>query len=378
MFEMIVHVLSAGRWSRLLALSLVCLSLFPACSKKEEAKKAKPPVPVLVASASQKDVPVIMRAIGNVEAYSTVSIKSLVPGEVTGVYFREGQDVKKGQLLFSIDPRPIRADLSRAEGLLSKDTVESTNADVDAGRYADLFKRGMVSRQQFDQSVTAASSLKETIKADKAAIESIKVQLGYARIYSPIAGKTGNLNVTRGNIIKANDTPYLVVINQIQPVYVTFSAPEKYLSEIQGLMAKGNLKVSARVNGDTGPAPEGYLTFIDNAVDISTGNVKLKATFDNTSGKKLWPGQFVDVVLTLSTRAGATVVPDQAVQSGQKGQYVFVVKPDKTVESRTVVIGFTSGGDAVVDKGIKPGETVVTDGQVRLVPGARVDIKTSL
>ncbi|HEY3346780.1 MAG TPA: efflux RND transporter periplasmic adaptor subunit [Nitrospirota bacterium] len=333
---------------------------------------------MLAASASRKDIPVQLRAIGNVEAFSTVSIKSLVPGEVTGVFFKEGQDVKKGALLFTIDPHPIEADLRRAEGVLAKDTVEATNAEVDAGRYSDLFKKGMVSRQQLDQSVTAAASLKETIRADRAAIESIKVQLGYTKIYSPIAGKTGNLNVTRGNIVKANETPYLVVINQIQPVYVTFSAPEMFLSEIQALMSKGKLKVAARISGDTGAPPEGYLSFIDNAVDITTGNVKLKATFENKSDKKLWPGQFVDVVLTLSTKLGATVVPAQAVQNGQKGQYVFVVKPDKTVENRPVVLGLTKDNDAVIEKGINPGETVVTDGQVRLVPGTKVDIKTSL
>jgi len=377
MFEMSIRGITGGLWRVVFALPLVLFVVFTACAKKEGPKKAKPPVPVLACQVGSKDVPVVLQAIGNVEPYATVSIKSLVSGEVTGVNFSEGQDVRKGQLLFNIDPRPIEADLKRAEGVLSKDMVEAKNAEVDAGRYADLFKKGLVSRQQYDQAVTASSSLGETINTDKAAIDSIKVQLGYTKIYSPIDGRTGSLGVNRGNIIKANDTQSLVVINQIRPVYVTFSVPDRFLPEIQGLMKKGGLKVSAGANGDTGRHAEGRLTFIDNTVDVATGAIKLKATFDNAD-RRLWPGQFVDVALTLSTLHDATVVPTQAIQTGQQGQYIFVVKPDRTVESRPVVIGVAEGGDTVVEKGIKPGETVITDGQVRLVPGAAIEIKPCL
>ena len=279
----------APRWYRLLALSLVCLALSFGCAKKQEAKKAKPPVPVLVAKAVQKDVQTELKAIGNVEPSSSVSIKSLVAGEVMSVNFREGQDVTKGALLFTIEPSPLEADLKRAEGVLSKDMVEANNAQTNAKRYEDLLKKGMVSRQEHDQAATTIASLNETIRSDKAAIDSIKVQLGYTRIKSPIDGRTGNLNVNAGNIVKANDTTALVVINKIRPVYVTFSVPEKFLPEIQELMPKGRLKVMACINGGSCPAAYGYLTFIDNAVDVATGSIKLKATFDNTD-RKLSPG----------------------------------------------------------------------------------------
>jgi len=365
-----------GRWRRLFILSFVLIAFSSSCAKKEEAKKPKPPVPVLAVKVIQKDVPMLLRAIGNVEAYSTVSVRSIVAGEVTSVNFREGQDVKRGTLLFTIDPRPIQAELKRAESILAKDLVEAENAEVDSARYVDLYKKGMVSKQQHDQASTTGKSLRETVETDKAAIDSIKVQLGYTKIYSPIEGRTGVLNVNRGNIVKANDLP-MVVINQIRPVYVTFSVPEKSLTDIQQLMSKGRLKVEARINGDTGPAAVGYLSFIDNGVDVGTNTIKLKATFDNAD-RRLWPGRFVDVLMMLSVRSGATVAPNSAILTGQKGQYVFVMKPDNTVESRPVVIGVTQDDMTLIEQGLKPGETVVTDGQVRLVPGAKVEIKQSL
>lgn len=368
---------STLRWHRLLALSLACLALSFGCAKKQEAKKAKPPVPVLVGKAVQKDVQTTLKAIGNVEPSSTVSIKSLVAGEVTSVNFKEGQDVRKGDLLFTIDSRPLEADLRRAEGALSKDMVEAKNAQTNAKRYEDLLNKGMVSRQEHDQAATAIASLNETIRTDKAAIDSIKVQIGYTRIFSPIDGRTGNLNANAGNIVKANDTASLVVINKIRPVYVTFSVPEKFLPEIQGLMPKGRLKVTACINGGACPAAQGYLTFIDNAVDVATGSIKLKATFDNAD-RKLWPGQFVDVAIMLGTFKDAIIVPSPAVQTGQQGQFVFVVKQDKTVESRMVTTGLTQEGFTVIAQGVEPGEVVVTDGQMRLTPGAVVDVKKGL
>jgi len=355
----------------LLLMSIALLALPLSCANKEDKKKPKSPVPVRVTQAVVKDVPMSLHAIGNVEPFSTVAVKSLVPGTITSVNFTEGQDVRRGALLFTIDPRPLEADLHRVEGVLAKDTVEADNAESDARRYDDLFKKGAVSRQQYDLAVTTAASLRETLKTDRAAVESIKVQLGYTKIYSPLDGRTGNLNADKGNVVKAYDTLDLVVINQITPVHVTFTVPEKFLAEIQDLAKKGPLKVTARSNSDTAKFAEGRLAFIDNAVDPATGAIKLKATFPN-SDRRLWPGQFVDVEVALTTLKGVTVVPNSAVLTGQKGLYVFVVKPDHTVEARPVVSGVSQAEETVLEQGIKPGETVVTDGQVKLAPGAAV------
>lgn len=360
----------AGRFKAVLLLLMV-VALATGCAKKEEQKKDKKPVPVVTAEAGRRDVPVILVAIGNVEPSASVSVKSMVTGEITGVNFTEGQDVRRGALLFTVDPRPIEAELRRAEGVMSRSSVQAANAQADANRYAGLFDKGMVSKQQYDQAATAYLSLAETVKTDKAAVDAIKVQLGYTKIYSPIDGRTGDLMVDRGNIIKANDTPSLVVINKIRPVFVSFSVPEKYLPVLQSRKSGPRITVTATVKGVDGPPAEGYLSFIDNAVDPATGSIRLKATFDNKAAK-LWPGQFVDVSLILDTLHGATVVDSHAILTGQQGPYVFVVKPDSTVEARPVTIGVTRDGWTVVEKGLAPGETVVTDGQMKLTPGARV------
>ncbi len=348
---------------------------FPACSSEKDRPKAKPPVPVSVSKAVRKSVPVQIRVIGNVEAYNTVSIKAQVNGMLDTVHFREGQDVKKGQLLFTIDRRPFMAALNQARAALARDAAQERYAREQARRYGELIKDGIVTQDQFEQYRSNADALGESLRADRAAVESAAVQLGYCTIRSPINGRTGNLMVQRGNLVKANDVPVLVTINQINPIYVTFSVPEKELAAIKKYLGGGNLKVEAFIPNDTGRAEQGTLSFLDNAVDTATGTIKIKGTFAN-EGRRLWPGQFVNVVLTLTSIPDAVVVPTQALQTGQAGQFIFVVKPDRTVESRPVVTGEVLDGETVVSKGVNPGETVVTDGQLSLVPGSRVVPKT--
>jgi multidrug efflux system membrane fusion protein len=355
---------------------ILFISFIPACSGKPAQPPPKPPVTVTEGTVIQKTVPVQIRAIGNVEAYSTISVKSQIGGILTVVHFREGQDVGKGALLFTIDPRTYEAALKQAEANLAKDSAQFQNARVEVRRYEELVKKGYVAQEQYDQIRTNSDALEATVNADKAQVENARLQLKYCYIYSPIAGRTGNLMANQGNLIKANADTAMVVVNQIQPIYVTFSVPEQYLNDIKKYMAAGKLRVDALISkGDTKPE-QGVLTFVDNTVDMATGTIKLKGTFINKD-KRLWPGQFVDVLLTLTTQPNAIVVPSQAVQVGQSGAYVFVIKNDLTVESRPVVVDRSLDGESVIANGLQPGEKVVTDGQLRLVPGAKVEIKTS-
>jgi multidrug efflux system membrane fusion protein len=358
--------------------SIVVTVFLFSCSKKSSGPPLRPPVPVTAAAVVQKTVPVQIRAIGNVEAYSTISVKSQIEGVLTRIHFKEGQDVNKGDLLFTIDPRPYEAALKQAEANLVKDTAQLENARVEVNRYAELVKKGYVAQEQYDQIRTNAAALGATVNADKAMVENARLQLKYCFIYSPITGRTGNLVSNQGNLIKANADNPMVTINQIQPIYVTFSVPEQYLNDIKKYMAARKLNVEAfisKAKEDVRPE-QGVLTFIDNTVDTTTGTIKLKGIFTN-KGKRLWPGQFVDVLLTLTMQPNAIVIPSQAVQAGQSGVYVFVVKSDLTVESRPVVVDRSLDGESVIEKGLQPGEKVVTDGQLRLVPGAKVEIKTS-
>lgn len=360
-------------------------------------------LPVEVAPVVQKTVPVQLRIIGNVQAYSTVTLKSRVPGQIMRVYFTEGQDVTKGELLFMIDPRPFEAALKQAEANLERDLAhvkqaesnlvrdmaQEKNAKADADRYQMLFEKGVVARQQYDKFRTdwealvatveadraAKANAEATVLADRAALENAKLQLSYCSIHSPMEGRTGSLIVQEGNIIKENDAN-LVVINQINPICVSFSVPEQYLGDMKKYMRAGTLKVEAIVPNNEGAPHQGFISFVDNAVDTGTGTIKLKGTFTNKD-RRLWPGQFVNVVLKLTQVLNATVVPFQAIQTGQQGQYVFVVKTDLTVETRSIVSGFTLDNETVVQKGLQPGEIVVTDGQLRLYPGAKVEINTS-
>ena len=353
---------------------LLLMILLYACS----GGKAQPPkieaLPVSAAAVVQKAVPVQIRAIGNGEAYSTVGIKSQIGGVLTRVHFREGQDVSKGDLLFTIDPRPYEAALKQAEANLAKDIAQVENAREEVRRYAELVKKGYVAQEQYDQIRTNAAALEATVNADKAAVENAQLQLKYCYIYSPLTGRTGSLISYEGNLIKATADTSMVVINQIQPIYVTFSVPEYSLAEIKKYMAIERVKVDAAIGKDDSHPVQGVLTFVDNAVDMTTGTIKLKATFANQE-KRLWPGLFVSVAVTLTTQPDAMVIPSQAIQTGQSGQYVFVIKDDLTVESRPVTVPRSLDGETVVDKGLKPGEKVVTDGQLRLIPGSRVEIK---
>jgi multidrug efflux system membrane fusion protein len=356
--------------------SIVVTVFLFACSEKSGPPPRMQKVPVTSATVIQKAIPVQLRAIGNVEAYSTISVKSQIEGVLIRVHFKEGQYVNKGDILFTIDPRPYEAALKQAEANLAKDTAQLENARVEVNRYAELVKKGYVAQEQYDQIRTNAAALEATVNADKALVENARLQLKYCFIYSPITGRTGNLIANQGNLIKANADNPMVTINQIQPIYVTFFVPEQYLNEIKKYMAARKLNVEAFISKEDVMPEQGVLTFIDNTVDMATGTIKLKGTFAN-KGKRLWPGQFVNVLLSLTMQPDAIVVPSQAVQAGQSGVYVFVIKSDLTVESRPVVVDRSLDGESVIEKGLQPGEKVVTDGQLRLVPGAKVEIKAS-
>jgi len=359
---------------------LVGLAFLPACSGNgakgnatTQAAAFVPTVPVTIGAVTQETIPVEVRVIGNVEAYSTVTVKAQIDGEVNRVYFQEGQDVKAGDLLFTIDSRPFEARLKQAEATQARDAVQTRNAQAQADRYAKLFQAGIASKDQFDQFQTNADALEAAVRADKAALDNAKLDLGYCTVRSPIDGRTGSLMVHPGNIVKGNDTS-LVVINQVTPAYVDFSVPEQYLAEVKRYRARGNLRVRAIIPQDEQRPADGVLSFVNNSVDATTGTILLKGTFANPD-RRLWPGQFVNVVLTLTSRPNAVVVPSQAVQTGQAGHYVFLVKPDFTVSMVPVVAGGTFGGVTVIEKGLEPGGKVVTDGQLMLFPGAKVQVK---
>jgi multidrug efflux system membrane fusion protein len=336
--------------------------------------RSREAVPVMVATAVQKAVPIQIRAVGNVEAYTTVSVKSQVTGVLMHAHFKEGQDVKKGQLLFTIDPRPFEAALKQAEANLARDSAQLRNLREQVRRYAELVEKQYVSREQYDQIKTNADAAEAVVEADKAAVENAKVQLSYCYIYSPVNGRVGSLLVNEGNLVRVNDGTPLVVINQITPINVTFSVPEQHLADLKRRMASGKLSVEARFQSDEGRAEKGTLTFVDNAVDRPTGTIKLKAEFTNGE-RRLWPGQFVNVALTLSTQENAVVVPSEAVQVGPDGQQLFIVKEGGRVEVRPVAVGQTQGGESVIAKGLEAGEVVVREGQFLLGQGSRVDIR---
>jgi multidrug efflux system membrane fusion protein len=390
----------------LLAALLLAGPLLAGCDKGTDpatAKGAPPAVPVTVAEVAQRDVPVQVRAIGNVQALATVGVQSMINGEVMKVHFAEGHEVPAGALLFTIDPRQLQSALLQAqatlaqhqaavlsaEANLTRDRAQLENARVDEQRYRKLMEGGFVAREQYDQFRTkeltlaatidadraAVDTAKALVRADEAAVENVRVQLSYTEIRAPIGGRTGNVLLNQGNVVKANDVGNpMVVINRVHPIYVAFSVPEAQLEAIKRYRAAGDLPVDAQVTGQPGGVVRGRLTFMNNTVDPSTGTIQLKATFEN-SENALWPGQFVNVALTLTRQVGAVLVPSQAVQSGQKGQYVFVVKADQTVEARPVVPGAADGRDVVITSGLTAGERVVVDGQLRLAPGARVEVK---
>ena len=367
-------------------------------SQKAQLAGPPPPVPVTVAVATQESVPVELRAVGTVEPSATVQIKSQIAGELMSVHFTEGADIKQGDLLFEIDPRPYREALRQAEATLARDTAQlhqaeanvahdraqATSVDADAARNSELAKEGILSKSQAEQSRSASDALHESIRAsqaaiesakaaidsDKAAIDNAKLNLTYCEIRAPMSGRAGNLLVQPGNQIKVSDVA-LVVVNKLSPIFVSFGVPQQYLPQVRESNARRKLPVQVSLQGDPSKSTTGVLSVIDNAVDTATGTIHLKATFPNDN-RILWPGQFVNAVLTLGKQDDATLVPSEAVQAGQRGQMVYVVKPDQSVEPRPVTLGEQVGHKVVIAKGIAPGETVVTDGQLRLFPGAHV------
>lgn len=331
-------------------------------------------MPVVVARAELKDVPVQITAIGNVEPYSSVTIRSRVEGQLIKAEIKEGDEVRKGQLLFIIDPRPFEEAVRQAEANLLRDKAQLEFARAELHRYEELLKEELVSRQQYEKILTSYESLKATVKAQEAILANARLQLNYCYICSPIDGKVGSLLVHPGNMIKANDTQ-IATINQIIPIYVRFSVPEQELIRIKKAMSQGLLKTEVSLKGtDSNYSTEGRVVFIDNTVDPATGTIKLKAEFANRD-KMLWPGQFVNVALTIGIKNNAIVIPYKAVQTGQKGNFVFVVDENKTAQMREVITGIRFGDDIVIEKGLTSGEIVVVDGQLRLVPGAKVEIK---
>lgn len=417
---------------RLAMLGMLALALALAgCSDGASGKtpQAPPPVPVAVGEAVQKTVPIQVTAVGNVQALTTVGVKAQVNGQVVQVHFKEGQDVKRGDLLFTIDPRPLEAALRQAEATVARGTAQLRQTEAAVGqreaevqqaqanlerdlaqqentraqeqRYRTLLDRELIAREQYDQIRTNMAAMQATVQADRAALEnaraslaaaraavenaraviradeaaadSARLQLGYTTIRSPLDGRTGNLLLQDGNIVKANDDNPMVVINQVRPIYVTFTVPEQYLGDIRRFRAAGSLRVEVRLPDRMRTVAGGELTFINNTVDPQTGTVQLKATFANTDNA-LWPGQFLDAVLTL-TQQSAVVVPSQAIQPGQRGPYVFVVKTDQTVEARQVQPGSRLGPETIIEQGLQPGERVVIDGQLRLIPGAKIEVK---
>jgi multidrug efflux system membrane fusion protein len=333
-----------------------------------------PSVPVVIAVAVQKDVPVQLESIGTVEPLATVTVKPQVGGIIDTVHFREGTDVRAGDLLFTIHQRPFEVALRQAESTRARDQAQLRNAEAEARRADSLFGQGILARETYEQARASADALAATVAADEAEIETARVMLGYCLIRSPIDGRTGSLLVHAGNLVKAIDNAPLVVVNRVDPVYVSFAVAEKRLGEIERAMAAGRLVIEAIVPGEDATPVHGQLTFLDNTVDRTTGTIRLKGTFPNRD-RRLWPGQFVGTRLTVAMRTAVVVVPSQALQSGQAGAYVYVVKPDMTAEPRPVVVVQDAGGEAVVEKGVVAGEQVVTDGQLRLVPGATVEPK---
>jgi membrane fusion protein, multidrug efflux system len=426
---------------RFLPLALLLVQAVSACSggNKAESRQSaassqaqrRAPVPVAVAVVERRPIPLQIQAIGTVEPYSIVSVKAQVGGELMRVHINEGQDVRKGDLLFTIDPRTYEAALAQAQANLAKDQVQvqqarallerdtariaqsranlvrdqaqADNAQTQQRRYADLLKKELVAQEQYDQFKTTAESMtasvradeadvhsaeqtvradeaairsaEQTVRADEAAVESARLQLAYTTIRSPIDGRTGSLMLHEGNVVRASGTndSTLLVIHQVVPIYVSFTVPQQQLPALKRYMADGTLAADAFPSGES-QSVRGAVTFVDNTVDTTTGTIRLKATFANHE-RRLWPGQFVNVSLTLAVQDDAIVIPSQAVQTGQQGAYVFVVKPDSTVDARRVTVARTQGSETVVANGLQPGERVVTDGQPRLVAGTTVEVR---
>lgn len=369
-----LKVIAAG--TLLAAVGIALALYFTNDSRAKEKKGPQRPVavPVAVTPALQQSVPVRQQAIGNVEPYATVAVKARVDGQLVAVNFREGQEVRRGEILFRIDARPFEAALRQAEANALRDAAARDQAQSQAKRYQELLDKNFVSKEAYAQIATNAQVAEATAKASQAALENARLNLAYCTISSPIDGYAGKLLLQAGNLVKANDVNPLVVVNQVRPIYVSFAVPEQALGEIRARIASGPLAVEVIPAGESRVLATGRLVFVDNAVDPSTGTIRLRGEFDN-SDKALWPGQFVNVSVRLREQPDAIVIPARALQTGPSGQYVYLVKPDMTAEMRAVTVERTEGELAVV-KGIARDESVVTRGALRLAPGARVEIRS--
>jgi len=376
------------RLSRPIALGLL-LATLSSCSHGDAASKtsqtntksSRAPdaraIPVETAPVEVKTMPVTIGAVGTVEAISTVDIRALVTGQLQAINFTPGEDVRKGQPLFTIDPRPFEAALSQAQAALARDTAQADDAKLQRDRFETLFNRGLIPRDQYDTQTASVTAFDATLASDRAQVEQAQLNLQYTNITAPINGRSGALLVHAGDLIRANDTDPMVTLKQLAPIDVTFAVPGRLLVDIQRFNGQSPLTVTATSQASTAPSvqPQGKVTFIDNAVDPTTATIKLKATFANND-RRLWPGLFVQVALQLSSQSNALVVPAIAVQPSQQGQYVYVVKPDRTVEMRTVTVDRQQGDQAIIGAGLRSGEEVVTVGQLRLTPGAHVSVST--
>lgn len=354
------------------ALLAALAALAAACRK--DAPPPRPTVPVTVAPVEQRSVPQEISAIGTVTPIQTVAVRGQVSGTLLRVAFQEGDEVQSGQLLFQIDPRPFQAALEMAQANLAKDGAQLVNARQQVTRYQQLVQNNLATEEQFDQLKANADAAEAAIAADSAAVRTARLNLEYTTIKAQISGRTGSLLLREGNLVPVNGATPLVVVNQIRPIAVSFSVPQKYLDDIQRFSARAHLAVEIRPSEDTSAVQIGTLIFINNQVDTTTGTIQLKATFANAD-RKLWPGEFVAARLVLNVERDVLTIPSQAVMTGQNGTYVYVVNPDRSVRTQDVTVGRSAGDFVVIEKGLVRGQMVVTDGQLRLVPGAKVEIK---
>jgi len=371
------YAIIAGLAAVLAAGGLVAYFSGDSRAKEKSSSKGPGAVPVSVVAAVQRSVPVRLQAIGNVEAYTSVAVKSRVDGQIVEVHFREGQEVGKGEVLFRIDARPFEAAFRQSEAQALRDVASRDQASSQERRYLELLEKNFVSRDAYAQYRTNAQTAEATAKASQAALENAKLNLEYTVIRSPIDGYVGRALLQAGNMVKANDTISLVVINQVKPVYVSFAIPEQQLMQVRDLMRKNPLLVDVSAPGDEKALATGRIAFLDNAVDQTTGTIKVRAVFDNAD-TALWPGQFYTVRVKLYDQANAILVPSRALQTGPSGQFVYVVRPDMTAEVRKVVVARTDGELSVIaEGGLATGEQVVVRGALRLAPGVKVNIADS-
>lgn len=333
-------------------------------------------MPVSVAQVETRDLPVYLSGLGSVEAFYTVLVKTRIDGQLVQVNFKEGQEVKKGDLLVVVDPRPYEVAVSQAEATLFKDQAALKDAKVNLERFKELYQNGgVISKQQLDTQDSTVGQLEGSVRADQAQIDNAKLNLAYTHITAPISGRVGLRLVDPGNIVHAADTTGLLLLTQMHPIAVVFTLPEDNLATVAQHMRSGALQVDAFSRDDQTKLASGKLLTIDNQVDLTTGTAKLKAVFDNQE-QVLWPNQFVNCRLLLEVKKGSTVIPSAAIQRGPQGSYVFAVKPDKTVEMRNVTVALVEASYAAITAGLQPGETVVTDGQDKLQNGSHVEPRT--